>query len=158
MTDDSGTSELSSPVTNGAAGDSGSAISVRSNAVTEAFAAVDEKELSIAAKRFIISEINRLVEENRQLKQFKDKYHDADKRLAVLKETVRPFRTNLFLSSACLIAGSAGVAAAPSFLSLSSYGWYVLVGVSAMLLIAGITARVEVSIGSMTRQPGSFAK
>ena len=108
------------------------------------------------AKRFLIVEINRLVEENQQLKQFKEKYHELDKKqavlekyqdlnkkLVVLKETIKPFRRNLFLSSACLIAGSAGIAAAPSFLSINQYGWYVFVSVSALLLIAGIAARVE---------------
>jgi hypothetical protein len=156
MTDDSGTSDLSSPATNGGSGDSASALSVHSNGVTEAFAGGDDKELSIVAKRFLIVEINRLVEENQQLKQFKDKYHELDKKLVVLekyheldkklvvlKETIKPFRRNLFLSSACLIAGAAGVAAAPSFLSINQYGWYVFVSVSAMLLIAGIAARVE---------------
>jgi hypothetical protein len=151
-----GTSHLSSTVTNRASGDSASALSVRSNGVAEAFAGGDDKELSIMAKRFLIAEINRLVEENQQLKQFKEKYHELDKKLVVLekyhdlnkklvvlKETIKPFRRNLFLSSACLIAGTAGIAAAPSILSINQYGWYIFVSVSAMLLIAGIAARVE---------------
>ena len=89
------------------------------------------------------AEINRLVEENQQLKQFKKKYYDVDKKLALLKESTKPARIKVFLSSACLIAGSAGVAAAPSILSINQYGWYVFVIFSAMLLIAGIAARVE---------------
>jgi hypothetical protein len=154
MSDDLRASDLSSPATNGSSGDSASALSVP--AVGQAFAGADEKELSTVAKRFLIAEINRLVEETQQLKQFKEKYHELDKKivvlekfqdlekkLIVLKETNKPFRRNLFLSSACLIAGSAGVAAAPSFLSINQYGWYVFVSVSAMLLIAGIAARVE---------------
>jgi hypothetical protein len=52
MTDDLGTSDLSSPATNGASGDSASALSVRSNGVTAAFAGGDDKELSTVAKRF----------------------------------------------------------------------------------------------------------
>src|SRR5262249_45666955 len=133
MTDDSGTSDLSSAATNGPSGDSASALSVRSNGVTQAtrakfsftgpFDGAADKELSTVAKRFLIAEINRLVEENQQLKQFKEKfheldkklvvlekYHDLDKKLVVLKETIKPFRRNLFLSSACLIAGAAGIA------------------------------------------------
>jgi hypothetical protein len=146
-----GTSHLSSPATNGASGDSASALSVCS-----AFAGGDDKELSIVAKRFLILEINRLVDENQQLKQFKEKYHELDKKLVVLekyheldkklvvlKEAIKPFRRKLFLSSPCLIAGAAGVAAAPSFLSIDQYWWYVFVSVSVLLLIAGITARVE---------------
>jgi hypothetical protein len=143
MTDDLDSSELSTAATNGAAGDAAPALSVRSDRAAEVFAGADEKELSTVAKRFLIAEINRLVDENQQLKQFKEKYHDLDKKLAVLKETTKPFRRNVFLSSACLIAGSAGVAAAPGFLSINQYGWYVFVSISAMLLIAGIAARVE---------------
>ena len=156
MTDDSKTGDLSSPATNGGPGDSASALSVRSNGVTEAFGGGDDKELSTVAKRFMIAEIHRLVEENQQLKQFKEKYHeldkklvvlekyhDLDKKLVVLKETIKPFRRNLFLSSVCLIAGAAGIAAAPSFLGINQYEWYVFVIFSAALLIAGIAARVE---------------
>ena len=155
ITDDLGTSHLSSTAANGGSVDSASALSVHSSGVTEAFAGGD-KELSIVAKRFLIAEINRLVEENQHLKQFKDKYHELDKKLVVLekyhdlnkklvvlKETIKPFRRNLFLSSACLIAGAAGIAAAPSILSINQYGWYIFVSVSALLLIAGIAARVE---------------
>ena len=106
MTDDFGNSALSSPATDGTSGGSASALSVHSSGVAEAFAGGD-KELSIVAKRFLIAEINRLVEENQQLKQFKDKYHELDKKLVVLekyhdldkkmvalKETIKPFRRN----------------------------------------------------------------
>jgi hypothetical protein len=103
----------------------------------------DEKELSTVAKRFLVAEVNRLVEENQHLKQFKDKYHDVDKKLAVLRETLKPLRTNEFLSSVCLATGSAGLGAAPTFLTLSSYGWYVFVGLSAVLVLAGIAAKVS---------------
>jgi len=153
MTDDSGTSDQSSPATNGTSGDTASALSVPSH---EFNGGGDEKELSTVARRFLIAEINRLVEENQQLKQFKDKYHELDKKvvvlekyhvldkkLAVLKETVKPFRRNLFLSSVCLVAGAAGIAAAPSLLSVNQYVWYVFVIFSGLLLIAGIAARVE---------------
>jgi hypothetical protein len=127
----------------GASSDSASSLYVGLNGRTETFAGVDDKELSTVAKRFLVAEIDRLVEENQQLRQFKEKYHDADKKLAVLRETIKPVRGNLFLSSACLIVGSAGVAAAPSFLTINQYGWYLAVGACALLLIAGIAARAD---------------
>ena len=117
--------------------------SIGSNGHLEGFSGTDDHELSAIAKRFLIAEVNRLVEENRQLRQFKDKYHDVDKKLATLKETHRPFRTNEFLSSVCLIAGSAGLGTAPSYLSLNSYGWYIFLVISALLLISGIAAKVR---------------
>jgi hypothetical protein len=61
MTDDLGTGELSSPATNGATGDSASAISVPSNGGDKAIDGSDEKALS--SVNFLIAEINRLAEE-----------------------------------------------------------------------------------------------
>jgi hypothetical protein len=176
MTDDLGTGELPSPATNGAS-NTASAISVRSDDEARANDGADEKVLSTVtfltaelnrlteeisprsngeAKTndgaFFIAEINRLAEENQQLKR---KYNDVERRLALLKEAIKPFRTNDFLSSVCLIAGSAGVGAVLSYLSLNSYGWCIFVGMSAMLVIAGIFAKVGgPSLGNTTRQPG----
>jgi hypothetical protein len=143
MTNDSDAGSVAIPTAerDGKAPTSGT--SIGSNGHVEGFSGTDDHELSTIAKRFLIAEVNRLVEENRQLRQFKDKYHDVDKRLAVLKETHRPFRGNEFLSSVCLIAGSAGLGSAPSFLSLNSYGWYIFVVISALLLISGIAAKVH---------------
>jgi hypothetical protein len=58
MTDDLGTGELSSPATNGATGDSASAISVSSNGGDKAIDGSDEKALFTI--KFLIAEINRL--------------------------------------------------------------------------------------------------
>jgi hypothetical protein len=75
------TSDLSSRATNGLPGGSESALSVP--AVGAAFAGADEKELSKVAKRFLVAEINRLVEENQQLKALQEKYHNLDKKMVV---------------------------------------------------------------------------
>jgi hypothetical protein len=117
----------------------------------------DAKELSVPVSNLLIAEIERLIaglerlaEENQQLKQFKEKYHYADKRLAVLdidgrlsvlKEKIKPARANELLAAACLVAGSVGLGAAPNFVSLSSlYEWYLFVIGSAMLVLAGIAS------------------
>jgi hypothetical protein len=122
------------------------------------------KELSVPVANLLIGEMERLVaelerlaEENQQLKQFKDKFHyvdkslavvDVEKKLSVLKEKVKPARANDLLATACLIAGSAGLAAAPNFVSLSSeYMWYLFVIVSAMLVLAGIASIFHRTLG-----------
>ena len=79
MDDDLRTSDLSSPATNGSPGGSASAFSVA--AVDAAFAGGDEKKLTKVTKRFLVAEINRLVEENQQLKAAQEKYHEIDKKL-----------------------------------------------------------------------------
>ena len=90
MTDDLRTGELSSLATNGATGDSVSALSVGSNG--------GAKDASDATVTFLIAEINRLAEENQRLKD-KLALLDVEKRLALLKETFKSFRPNEFLSS-----------------------------------------------------------
>jgi hypothetical protein len=115
----------------------------------------DAKELSVPVTNLfmgemerLIAELQRLAEENQQLKQFKDKFHyvdkslavvDAEKKLSVLKERAKPTRANDLLATACLIAGSVGLGAAPNFVSLNSlYEWYLFIIVSAMLVLVGI--------------------
>ncbi len=159
MPENSSASSFLAPTSDHTGNGAASGIAAGDNSSTEQISgATDDKELSRVAKRFLVAEINRLVDENQQLKQFKDKYHDADKKLAVLKETLRPFRINELLSTVCLIAGSAGVGAAPSFLSLNSYGWYVFVSISTLLVIAGIASRVSAPSVGTARQPGASLK
>jgi hypothetical protein len=117
----------------------------------------DGKDLSVPVANLLIdemeklvAELQRLAEENRRLKQFEDKFHyvdkslavvDVEKRLCVLKEKVKPALANDLLATACLIAGSAGLGAAPNFVSLNSlYDWYLFVVVSGMLVLAGIAS------------------
>jgi hypothetical protein len=124
----------------------------------------DAKELSVPVANLLIGEMERLVaelerlaEENQQLKQFKDKFHyvdkslavvDVEKKLSVVKEKVKPARANELLAAACLVAGSAGLGAAPDFVSLSSlYTWYLFVTVSAMLVLAGIASIFHRTLG-----------
>ena len=126
MTDDLRTGELSSLATNGATGDSVSALSVGSNGgakdasdatVTFLIAEINRlaEQISVGAYgsakgidasdvkarstvAFLIAETNRLAEENQRLKD-KLALLDVEKRLALLKETFKSFRPNEFLSS-----------------------------------------------------------
>ena len=118
---------------------------------------VDGKELSVPVANLLISEMERLIAElerlageNQQLKEYKDKFHyvdkslavaDAEKRLSVFKEKVKPARANELLAAACIVAGSVGLGAAPNFVSLNSlYEWYLFVILSATLVLAGIAS------------------
>ncbi|MFY9835570.1 MAG: hypothetical protein WAK55_03730 [Xanthobacteraceae bacterium] len=124
----------------------------------------DVKELSVPVANLLITEmerfiaeLERLAEENQQLKQCTDKFHYVDKRLAVLeadkslsvlKAKVKPARANELLAATCLVAGSAGLGAAPNFVSLSSeYTWYLFVIVSVMLVLAGIASIFHRTLG-----------
>ena len=88
MTDDLGTGELSSPATNGATGDSVSALSVGSYGAAKAIHASEMEARSTVT--FLIAEINRLAEEisvrsgGAKAIDASDVLLDVEKRLLVL--------------------------------------------------------------------------
>jgi hypothetical protein len=94
MTDDLGTGELSSPATNGATGDSASAVSVPSNSGAKAI----ESALTLA-----VTEIYGLAEENRQLKRFKGRYNDVEAMLLIAGIAAR-VGMGLLIGGAIIIA------------------------------------------------------
>lgn len=103
---------------------------------------LNEEELSApAARRFFIAEIERLDEEVLNLRVFRDKFHETNTRLAVLEASTKPARWNELLSFVCQTVGAAGLGAAPSFISVSTYGW-VFVLFAVVLLGTGIASRI----------------
>jgi hypothetical protein len=106
--------------------------------------ALSEEELSTpAARRFLIAEIERLDQECQESKEFQ-KYHDQRVTIAALEVVVRASRWNEILSSICLAIGSAGLGAAPSYVtipSLAAFGW-IIFGLSTVLVAGGVASRI----------------
>ena len=99
---------------------------------------LSDEELSVpAVRRFLIADIDRLTEENASLQKFRDTYHQVDKECEILKHRVENKRTRTILDSAFLATGSAGIGAAPAYISISSYGW-VFFGLSLMIVALSI--------------------
>jgi hypothetical protein len=104
-----------------------------------------EEELSTpAARRFLIFEIERLDKECVDHRQYIEQYHDQRVIIATLEEKIHRSRWSEVLSTLCISAGSVGVGAVPSYLTapnMQSYG-YVILGVSSILILAGVASRI----------------
>ncbi len=107
--------------------------------------ALNEEELSSsAARRFLLYEIERLDKICAKSEIFIEKYHDQQVEIATLTEAGKISRWNEILSFICLSVGSAGIGAAPSYISVpgvEKVGWFIL-GLSVILVGAGIMSRV----------------
>lgn len=110
---------------------------------------LSEKELATpAGQQFMIETIDRLEREVSLLSDYRNKFYENDKALAVKTKEKDDAVTGSILTSALLAIGSAGVGAAPSYITLtdlskvSTFGWIFLV-LSALLLVTAVTAQVR---------------
>lgn len=105
---------------------------------------LSEEELSTpAARRFLISEIERLDQICADNQGFVTKYHDQRVIIATLTETGKKSRRNEILSLLCFSIGCAGIGAAPAYLVIPNaqhFGWVVF-GLSAILVIGGLVLK-----------------
>lgn len=102
----------------------------------------DEELSSPATQRLLIAEIDRLEEENGNLRDIQNSYHAADKRAAVLDEKLKTNIAQDVIFGGCLTVGAALIGLTPSLWSTGkSYGWILLtLGVS--LITVGIASKV----------------
>ena len=103
-----------------------------------------EDELSNpAVKRMLLGDIERLEDENSALKNFENRYHEADKETAVLKEKLKNSNSGEILSSVCLMVGSALLGLAPAVIGSSetSFGWVGL-AFAVVLITGGVFSKV----------------
>lgn len=106
---------------------------------------LSEDELaSPAARRFLIDEMERLDQICADLKVYEGRYHDQRVEIATLTVEQRKSRWIEILSAVSLSLGSAGLGAAPSYLTLnggSTLGVMLAIA-SGILIVAGIAPRV----------------
>jgi hypothetical protein len=106
---------------------------------------LSEEELSTpAARRFLISEIERLDALCIEQQDYAKQYHDQRVIIATLTEITKSSRWTEILSFVCLTVGSAGLGAAPSYLSIPGATpiGLVFMGLSAILVIVGVASRI----------------
>jgi hypothetical protein len=106
---------------------------------------LSDAELSTpAVRRFLIAEIERLDKECMELEEFERQYNNQRVEIATLTASARASRWNDILSFVCLSIGSAGIGAAPSYLSLkdgATIGVMIAL-LSSVLVVVGVTSRV----------------
>jgi len=105
----------------------------------------EDEAASPAGRRWLIAELERLDGEYADYKELQKTHSDMRVRLATLEEAQRRSRWLEILSYVSVSVGSAGIGAAPSYITadkLASAGWVMMTG-AAILIIVGVLAKVK---------------
>jgi hypothetical protein len=104
----------------------------------------DEELSAPAARRFLIAEIERLDQLCMDHEPIISSFHEQRVTIAELRAAAHPARWVEILSSICLIVGSAGLGAAPSYFAIPNAQpvGLVVVCLSAILVVGGIAPKV----------------
>jgi hypothetical protein len=100
----------------------------------------EEEVRQPGAQKMLLEELERVKQENTELQAFRDRYHDVDKKVAVLQTERRRSLAFELISSGTLTVGSAAVGLSTSLWSSQPAGWEVLI-FGAILLLVGVAAR-----------------
>lgn len=101
----------------------------------------DDELSSPVAGKFLLAEVDRLEEENHQLRNYQERFHDADKRAALLENRVRTNISGEFVSASGLAVGAAALGYAPAVWASPPTGWIAL-AFGSILIILGVVAKV----------------
>ena len=102
----------------------------------------DDELSSPAVQRLLLDDIERLEKENEKSSVYQDKYHETDKKAAVLNEKLKSNVAQDVIFGVCLTVGAALIGVAPSLWTLDkSYGWY-SVALGVVLIMCGIASKV----------------
>jgi hypothetical protein len=99
-------------------------------------ALTDDELASSGARKMLLEELGRLTDENSDLRSYRDRFYDAEKRLGILQEKLKPTRSIDILSGGCILVGGLMIGShKPGDLALI-VGW--------ILVIVGIVAKVVI--------------
>lgn len=102
---------------------------------------LSEKELaSPAVQKMLVDEIERLETECDDFSSYLSKFHEADKRAAVLEEKFKGKISADILQTGCLTVGAAALGYAPSITTGQPSAWMVAI-FGVVLVIAGLAAK-----------------
>ena len=101
-----------------------------------------EELASPIVSRFLIEEIERLDGEVRNLRKYRDNYHERDKEVSLLRQEKQHTQTMNLRDAAILAVGSAGIGGAPSYIEISPLGW-VFFGLSLVLVALSFVKRTS---------------
>jgi len=126
--------------------DTGEGLTVPSGKGRRAFSRLrrelsDEELASPAVQRMLIDDIERLEKENDEAIQYRDRYHQADKKAAILEEKLKASVAQEVIFGVCLTVGSAALGYAPSVWSAQPSGW-ISIAFGLVLIVGGIASKV----------------
>jgi hypothetical protein len=100
----------------------------------------DEELSSPVVGKMLVEELERAEEEIVELKTFRDKFTEADKRVAVQNEKLKGNVAIEIISTGCIAAGAAALVYAPEAWKSQPNGWISVI-FGGVLTIAGIVAK-----------------
>ena len=101
----------------------------------------DDELSSPAARKFLLAEVDRLDEENRLLRSYQERFHEVDKRAALLENKIKKSVFGEFVSASGLAVGAAALGYAPAVWSSPPSGWVAL-AFGSILVVLGVVAKV----------------
>ena len=103
---------------------------------------LSEDELSLpAVQRLLIEELERLDRQNAELQDYRVRFHEGDKRVAVLEEKTKKSLAGEIVFGVMITVGAAVIGLIPSIWSQQPAGWLLLI-FSGVLILGGIASRV----------------
>lgn len=100
----------------------------------------DEELGSTGVQKLLIDEVEKTSEENSELRGFREKFHEIDKKCEVLAAKQKTAISIEIISMACLAVGAAALGFAPSLWPHQPAGW-ISIAFGAVLLILGAAAK-----------------
>lgn len=100
----------------------------------------EEELLSPAVQRMLIDEIERLDIERDELYSFRTKFHESDKRAAILDERFKGKISIEIIHIACITVGAAALGYAPSIWQTQPTAWMTAV-FGVVLIVAALAAK-----------------
>jgi hypothetical protein len=101
----------------------------------------DEELASRAVQRMLVDEIERLETVVGDLGEFRKKYHEADRKCAVLEEKNNIAKDHEILYSVCLTLGAAAIGFARTFWGQQPAG-YIFITLGLLLIVGGVASKV----------------
>lgn len=101
----------------------------------------DDELAAPAVQKLLLDDIDRLENEATSLRDFRDKYHLADKQSAILKEKLTIHVSQEVVHLGCFSVGSASLGYAYNLWNSQPAGW-IAIAFGVVLVVAGIAAKV----------------
>jgi hypothetical protein len=100
----------------------------------------DQELLSPAVQKLLLDEIDRLEEDNTELSGYRGRFHEADKRAAILEHKSRVSAAHEIISISCITIGGAAIGYAPSVWATQPSG-YIALAFGVVLVVCGVVAK-----------------
>ncbi|MBZ9870499.1 hypothetical protein LB542_06470 [Mesorhizobium sp. BR1-1-9] len=97
---------------------------------------------SPAVQKMLLDDTDRLDEELKEAKGFRERFHDADKQRAILQEKLKTHTGFEVMSSGCLAVGGAAFGYAPNIWAAQQTTSIILLLIAAIVTLAGLWAKV----------------